>query len=320
MNDEKKIRLRIGVVGTGAMGKNHMRVVHSIPTMALTCAADQNPENLEEACKPYEESALKKYTDYRDIVDQVDAVMVSTPTLFHYEIARFFLENKKHVLLEKPISTTLEEADRLIEAAKENNVILAVGHLERFNPAIEYIRPLIERPLFIEIQRLGPFSPRSLDVDVIMDLMIHDLDILLQWDNSGIKQINASGVPIISDKIDIANVRLQFNSKMVANITASRVSQKKTRKLRIFQKNQYISLDYKKRTVKTFALAQGNFVENIPDINDVEPLYTLWSNFYNSIAADAAGKNDNVSGEDGRKALELAIMISEHIRENIAGI
>jgi len=320
MNDEKKISLRIGVVGTGAMGKNHMRVVHSIPTMALTCAADQNPENLEEACKPYEESALKKYTDYRDIVDQVDAVMVSTPTLFHYEIARFFLENKKHVLLEKPISTTLEEADRLIEAAKENNVLLAVGHLERFNPAIEYIRPLIERPLFIEIQRLGPFSPRSLDVDVIMDLMIHDLDILLQWDNSGIKQINASGVPIISDKIDIANVRLQFNSKMVANITASRVSQKKTRKLRIFQKNQYISLDYKKRTVKTFALAQGNFVENIPDINDVEPLYTLWSNFYNSIAADAAGKNDNVSGEDGRKALQLAIMISEHIRENIAGI
>jgi predicted dehydrogenase len=320
MNDEKKIRLRIGVIGTGAMGKNHMRVVHSIPTMALTCAVDQNPVNLEEACKPYEESALKKYTDYRDIVDQVDAVMVSTPTLFHYEIARFFLENKKHVLLEKPISTSLEEADRLIEAAKENNVLLAVGHLERFNPAIEYIRPLIERPLFIEIQRLGPFSPRSLDVDVIMDLMIHDLDILLQWDNSGIKQINASGVPIISDKIDIANVRLQFNSKMVANITASRVSQKKTRKLRIFQKNQYISLDYKKRTVKTFALAQGNFVENIPDINDVEPLYTLWSNFYNSIAADAAGKNDNVSGEDGRKALQLAIMISEHIRENIAGI
>lgn len=299
------------------MGKNHMRVVHSIPTLALTCAVDQNPENLKEACKPYEDSGLKKYTDYRDIVGQVDAVMVSTPTLFHYEIARFFLENKKHVLLEKPISTTLEEADRLIESAKENNVILAVGHLERFNPAIEYIRPLIKRPLFIEIQQLGPFSPRSLDVDVIMDLMIHDLDILLHWDNSGIKQINASGVPIISDKIDIANVRLQFNSKLVANITASRVSQKKTRKLRIFQKNHYISLDYKKRTVKTFALDQGNFVENIPEIKDVEPLYTLWCNFYNSIAT---GKNDNVSGEDGRKALELAVMISEHIRENIAGI
>ncbi len=317
MSNENPITLRIGVVGTGAMGKNHMRVVHSIPSMRLTCAVDQNPQNLEEACIPYETNGLKKYSDYRDIVDQVDSVMVSTPTIFHYEIARFFLENKKHVLLEKPISTTIEEADRLIESAKENNVILAVGHLERFNPAIEYIRPLINRPLFIEIQRLGPFSPRSLDVDVIMDLMIHDLDILLQMDNSGIKQLNASGVPIISDKIDIANVRLQFNSKLVANITASRVSQKKTRKLRIFQKNQYISLDYKKRTVKTFALSQGNIVENIPDIKDVEPLYSLWSNFYNSIAA---GNNNNVSGEDGRKALELAIKISECIHENIADI
>lgn len=317
MSNESPIKLRIGVIGTGAMGKNHMRVVHSIPTMTLTCAVDQNPVNLEEAYKPYENSDLKRYADYRDIVDQVDAVMVSTPTLFHYEIARFFLENKKHVLLEKPISTTLEEADQLIESAKENNVILAVGHLERFNPAIEYIRPLIKRPLFIEIQRLGPFSPRSLDVDVIMDLMIHDLDILLHLDDSGVKQVNASGVPIISDKIDIANVRLQFNSKLVANITASRVSQKKTRKLRIFQKNHYISLDYKKRTVKTFALSQGNIVENIPDIKDVEPLYTLWCNFYHSIVT---GKNNNVSGEDGRKALELALMISERINENIAGI
>lgn len=317
MSNESPIKLRIGVIGTGAMGKNHMRVVHSIPTMTLTCAVDQNPVNLEEAYKPYENSDLKRYADYRDIVDQVDAVMVSTPTLFHYEIARFFLENKKHVLLEKPISTTLEEADQLIEAAKENNAILAVGHLERFNPAIEYIRPLIKRPLFIEIQRLGPFSPRSLDVDVIMDLMIHDLDILLHLDDSGVKQVNASGVPIISDKIDIANVRLQFNSKLVANITASRVSQKKTRKLRIFQKNHYISLDYKKRTVKTFALSQGNIVENIPDIKDVEPLYTLWCNFYHSIVT---GKNNNVSGEDGRKALELALMISERINENIAGI
>lgn len=317
MSNESSLRLRIGVIGTGAMGRNHMRVVHSIPTMALTCAVDQSPANLEEACTPYENSGLKKYEDFHDIVDQVDAVMVSTPTIYHYEIARFFLENKKHVLLEKPMSATIEEADRLIESAKENNVILAVGHLERFNPAIEYIRPLIKRPLFIEIQRLGPFSPRSLDVDVIMDLMIHDLDILLHMDNSGLKQVNASGVPIISDKIDIANVRLQFNSKLVANVTASRVSQKKTRKLRIFQKNQYISLDYKKRTVKTFALSQGNIVENIPDIKDVEPLYTLWCNFYNSITT---GENNNVSGEDGRKALELALMISERINENIAGI
>ena len=207
--------MRIGVIGTGAMGRNHMRVVNSIPELVLTCASDINPENLEAACEPYNESGIGKFTDHREIVDLVDGVMVSTPTSSHFEIASFFLSAKKHVLLEKPITNTLEEADELIRLSKENNVTLAVGHLERFNPAVEYIKPLVNRPLFIEVQRLGSFSPRSLDVDVIMDLMIHDLDIILQWDNSGLKQINASGVPIVSDKIDIANVRLQFNSKMV---------------------------------------------------------------------------------------------------------
>ncbi|MCU0286891.1 MAG: Gfo/Idh/MocA family oxidoreductase [Acidobacteria bacterium] len=317
MSNNNSKGLRTGIIGTGAMGKNHMRVVHSIPEMSLTCAVDINRENLEGACNPYQSFDLKRYTDYRDIVDQVDAVMVSTPTITHHEIAHFFLENKKHVLLEKPITQTLEQADDLIQTAKVNNVILAVGHLERFNPAVEYVQPLIERPLFIEIQRLGSFSPRSLDVDVIMDLMIHDLDILQTWDNSGIKQINASGIPIISDKIDIANVRLEFNSKLVANVTASRVSQEKTRKLRIFQKNRYFSVDYKKRSVKSFILDHGNIIEDLPEIKDVEPLFNLWNNFYKSVNL---GKNISVSGEDGRKALELAITIAENIRRNNEGI
>lgn len=316
INGHNKKGLRIGIIGTGAMGKNHLRVVRSIPGMSLTCAVDINRENLEEACKPYQ-TDFGKYSDFHDIVGQVDAVMISTPTIYHYEIAHFFLEKKKHVLLEKPITKTLEEADRLIQTAKENNVILAVGHLERFNPAVEYVQPLIERPLFIEIQRLGSFSPRSLDVDVIMDLMIHDLDILQHWDHSGIKQINASGVPIISDKIDIANVRLEFNSKLVANVTASRVSQEKTRKLRLFQKNRYFSVDYKTRSVKSFILDHGKIVSDLPAIKDVEPLFSLWNNFHTSVTT---GKNAGVTGEDGRKALELAIMIAEHIRENNAGI
>jgi hypothetical protein len=147
-----------------------------------------------------------------------------------------------------------------------------------------------------------------------MDLMIHDLDIILQWDHTGVKQINASGVPIVSDKIDIANVRLQFNSKLVVNITASRVSQKKTRKLRIFQKNNYISLDYKKKRVKTFALSRGNILEDIPVIDDIEPLRTMWINFYNTIVS---GENYNVTGIEGRNALELAIKISERIKKNM---
>lgn len=306
--------MRIGVIGTGEMGKNHLRVVHSIPEMQLTCAADIDQEKLDSACESYN---LKKYKEHQEMLDQVDAVVISTPTMHHYSIARCFLMEKKHVLLEKPITSTLEQADQLIKLAEENKVTLAVGHLERFNPAVEYVQPMIKKPLFIEIQRLGSFSPRSLDVDVIMDLMIHDLDIILQWDNTGVKQINASGVPIVSDKIDITNVRLQFNSMLVANITASRVSQKKTRKLRIFQKNHYISLDYKKRRVKSFTISKGNIVEEFHEINEVEPLRTLWINFYKSITT---GKNFNVTGQEGRRALELAIRISDHIKKNIANI
>ncbi len=306
-----KKKIRIGVAGTGSMGGNHLRVIHNLPEFELTCAADVHEENLQVACEPY---AIKKYQDYREMVNEVDAVMVSTPTIYHYEIARYFLEHKKHVMVEKPITTTIEQADELIRLAQEQGMVLAVGFPERFNPAVLYIKPLVKRPLFIEVQRLGPFSPRSLDVDVIMDLMIHDLDIILHWDSSGLRQINASGVPIVSDKIDIANVRLQFNSRLVVNMTASRVSQKKTRKLRIFQKNNYISLDYKKRRVKTFALADGNLVENVPEIPEVEPLCTMWKNFHTTVTT---GESCIVTGIEGRNALELAIRISEHIKKNM---
>jgi predicted dehydrogenase len=173
---------------------------------------------------------------------------------------------------------------------------------------------MVDKPLFIEIQRLGSFSPRSLDVDVILDLMIHDIDIILQWDHSDVKTIHAVGVPIVSDKTDIANVRLEFDSGLVANVTASRVSKKKTRKLRIFQKNQYISLDYKKRRVKTYTLRDGKILEDIPEINEVEPLYNLWNNFYRTISS---GKNYNVTAREGRNALELAIRISKSIKRKI---
>jgi predicted dehydrogenase len=308
-------KLRIGVIGTGAMGTNHLRVVNSIPEMEATCAMDIDETHLHSACEPYQH--IKKTMDYRDMVDLVDGVMVSPPTIDHFEISKFFIEHKKHVLVEKPITTTVEEAEELIRLAKENNVVLAVGHLERFNPAVEYIQSIVRQPRFIEVQRLGSFSARSLDVDVIMDLMVHDLDIILQWDQSGVKQINASGVPIVSDKIDIANVRLQFNSNLVANITASRVSQKKTRKLRIFQKNKYISLDYKKRRVKHFSLDRGNIVETVPDIEDVEPLRNLWVNFYKTITT---GQNYNVTGNEAKDALELAIRIARHIQKNLIDV
>ncbi|MEN8153561.1 MAG: Gfo/Idh/MocA family oxidoreductase [Acidobacteriota bacterium] len=300
--------MRVGIIGTGSMGKNHMRVVNSIPELELTCAMDINKDTLDEVSEGY---SIKKFDDFRDMADLVDAVMVSTPTTDHFAISKFFLEKGKNILVEKPFTATLEEADELISIAKEKGLYIGVGHLERFNPAVEYINKLVKKPLFIEIQRLGSFSPRSLDVDVIMDLMIHDLDIILQWDRSGIEKIDAAGIPVVSKKVDIANVRLQFASGLVANITSSRVSQKKTRKLRIFQKNGYFSVDYKKRRVKIYGIDKGVIDENIPEIEEVEPLYNLWINFYKTVNT---GKNYNVTGEEGRNALELAKKVSESIK------
>ena len=300
--------MKIGIAGTGVMGGHHLRIVNSIPELQLTCAADINRDNLETACQPYD---LKRFRDYRKMADQVDAVMISTPTESHFEIAKFFLENGKHVLIEKPITQTIAQVDELIGISRQKNLILAAGHPERFNPAVIHIKKLVRNPLFIEVQRLGSFSPRSLDVDVILDLMIHDIDIILLWDQSGVKKINASGIPIISKKIDIANVRLEFNSGLVANMTASRVSQKKTRKLRIFQKNRYFSIDYKKQRVKAYNLNMGRIGEEIPEIPQVEPLFTLWGNFQKSITSET---HENVTAPEARNALQIAIDILEHIK------
>lgn len=300
--------MRIGIIGTGSMGRNHMRVVESIPELDLTCAVDISQENLNDAASGYD---IKTLSNHEGITDLVDAVMVSTPTTYHYPIAKFFIEKGKNILVEKPFTTTLDQADELIEMAEEKGVTIAVGHLERFNPAVEFIQQYVQKPLFIEIQRLGSFSPRSLDVDVINDLMIHDLDIILQWDRSGIAKIDASGIAVVSKKIDIANARIQFKSGLVANITASRISQKKTRKLRIFQKNGYFSVDYKKKRVKVYRIDGTEIVEDIPVIEDVEPLFNLWNNFYKTINT---GKNYNVTGKDGRNALELAENVSNSIK------
>jgi predicted dehydrogenase len=289
------------------MGRNHLRVVNSLPDLELTCATDTNRETLETACQQYD---IQRCSSIEEMVDQVDAVMISTPTESHYPIGRFFLEKGKDLLVEKPFTKTIQEADELIELANQKKLTIGVGHLERFNPAVEYIEGKVTKPLFIEVQRLGSFSPRSLDVDVIMDLMIHDIDIVLHWDHSPIQEIHASGVPIISNKIDIANVRLKFESGLVANITASRVSQQKTRKLRIFQKNNYISLDYQKKRVKMYSIKGKEISEDIPEIVEVEPLANLWNNFYKTVTS---GKNYNVTAGDARSALDVAIKISESI-------
>jgi predicted dehydrogenase len=301
--------MRIGVIGTGSMGRNHLRVVSGIEELKLAALADLNTEIFAELSERY---ACPAYANYRQMLGQVDAVMVSVPTEKHYEIASYFLRHGVHVLVEKPIAMTCEEADNLIALAAKKGCVLAVGHLERFNPAVEYADRLISNPRFIEVQRLGPFSHRSLDIDVIMDLMIHDLDIILAWDRQGIAQIHASGIPLISNKIDIASVRLEFNSGLVANVTASRVSQVKTRKLRVFQKNQYLSVDYGKRQVKRTYLQGMEIVEEIPAIEDVEPLRNMWNHFRKAILGEP---HRIVSGEDARNALALAHQIVGAIKK-----
>ncbi len=299
--------MRIGVVGVGSMGKNHLRVLDSLGEFDLSCASDLSQDNMEDA-KKY---GIQVFSNYKEMLPFVDSVAIVTPTITHYEIADFFLQNGKHVMVEKPITVTLEESSSLIDTAKKNGLTLAVGHLERFNPAVIFIDKLVNNPLFIEVQRLGSFSPRSLDVDVIMDLMIHDLDIILNWDKSGVKSIHASGIPIISKKIDICNARIEFNSGLVANVTASRVSQKRTRKLRIFQKQGYVSLDYRKKRVKMYTLENNEIKEILPSIDDTEPLKNLWVNFYKSIVEK---KNYNVAGKDGQNALKLAIDVAKSIQ------
>jgi len=300
--------MKVGIIGTGSMGKNHLRVVDQTPGLTLACGVDTDPVVLEERCRSH---GIPGFAHYSKVKDLVDAVMVSTPTENHYEIARFFLQNRKHVLVEKPITTREAQARELIDLARKNGVSLAVGHLERFNPAVQYAEKVVDHPLFIEIQRLGPFTRRSVDVDVIMDLMIHDLDMILHWDPSEIRDIRAAGIPIISDKIDICNARIEFESGMVANITASRVSQKKTRKLRIFQKSCYLSIDYKKKRVKEFQLKDGVIAENLPAIEEQEPLMNMWRNFLLTVTT---GRNHNVTGIEGLNALKLARRISARTR------
>lgn len=299
--------MNIRIIGTGAMGANHMRVVQAIPELHLAAAMDASPQRLAEACRAYPE--VRPCIALAELAEAVDAVVVAVPTEHHHAVGTFFLERGKHVLMEKPIALTLDEADDLIAVARRNGVCLAVGHLERFNPAVEYVERWVERPRFMEIQRLGSFSPRSLDIDVILDLMIHDLDILLHWERSPLQEIRAVGVPIISSKIDIANVRLQFASGLVANLTASRVSREKIRKLRIFQESRYISVDYQTRQVKMCELQERQIVEQQPVIPTVEPLRSLWLRFHRTIL----GEPCSVSGEAARAALDLALRISADI-------
>src|SRR5215468_9043132 len=310
--------IRVGVVGCGEFGRNHARVYNEIEGVALTGVFDSDLTRAEKFAAGFETRVLRSLDELQGAVD---AASVAVPTIAHAEVGCALMELGIDVLVEKPMAATLEEADELVECAERNSRILQVGHVERFNPAVLAVESILNRPLFFEVHRLGVFSARSLDVDVIYDLMIHDLDILLALVGEPVVEVKAVGIPVLSDKVDIAHARLEFSGGAVANVTASRVSTERVRKVRFFQEHEYISLDYARRDalrvrVKTPAAAPGvqpEFAfEKLPAAGR-EPLRGELEAFLDAVRTRKAPKTD---GTAGRAALELATRVMASIQEH----
>jgi len=313
---------RTAVIGVGSLGRQHARIHATLAaegTAQFIAICDLNEDT---ARSVSDERKVERTKDWRELIGRVDAVSLAVPTEAHCEIACGLLEAGVHVLVEKPISRTLEEADRMIRAAEKGNALLQVGHLERFNPAMVALRPHVRKPVYFEIHRVGQFTARSLDIDVVLDLMIHDLDIV-QWlvgEEVEVTNIHAVGIAILTNKVDAANARLEFSSGAVANITASRVGTERIRKMRFFQPHDYIAVDYTTKHASVSSLAPPSTSGSWPgvhtkhlDIIDVEPLRAEIVSFL-----DSAQNNlpPAVSGSDGRNALSLALRTLERIREH----
>ncbi len=296
-------RVKVGIVGVGYLGMQHARILSYLEEAELRGVADID---FKRAMQIGNRHGVQYYKNYEEMLDEIDAGIVATPTSEHFEISMKLLQKGKSVLVEKPITETIEQAEELVEETKKRGSILQVGHLERFNPAVEALEKFITEPKFIEVQRLGSFSARSLDIDVVLDLMIHDLDIILALIKDEVKSIRSSGIHVLSDKIDIANARLEFDSGCVANLTASRVHQGKVRKLRVFETTSYYSIDYIDQEVKIFPLNGTQADVKSLKIKKEEPLKKELQNFFRCIKQ---GKNGKVSGEEGLEALKLAYRV-----------
>lgn len=308
--------IRVGVIGVGYLGKFHAEKYARMDGVKLAGVVDTNPERAESIAKRL---GTEFFADYRDLIDEVDAVSVVVPTPLHFSISRDFLENNVNVLIEKPITETLEEANALIKLADSHGSIIQVGHLERFNPAVIALREVVDRPLFIESHRLSFFKERGTEVDVVLDLMIHDIDIILNFVRSELKGIHAAGVPVISSRVDVANVRLVFENGCVANITASRISLKNMRKIRIFQKDAYVSVDYANNEI-TIIRQDGKGTElPIPGMSlqrtSFEEADSLESELEAFVRSVRNREAPVVSGRDGRNALRVALSIMDQIEE-----
>ena len=302
---------RVAVIGAGAFGQNHCRVVHESARAQLAAIVDTDAARAQEAAARYQSLAL---TDVRHLPGKIDAAVIAAPTTVHAEIGCHLLAAGVDVLVEKPIAIDLASADRLIAAAAQAGRILQVGHLERFNPAVLALEQRVTLPLFFEIHRMNLFSPRSLDVDVVLDLMIHDVDLVLALAKAEPEEIRAAGISILSGKVDIANVRLQFPNGCVANLTASRISTARVRKLRLFQPRQYLSLDYGRQDLAVFSVGEDRQIGfEQARIAKVEPLKSQLDAFLDSVETRNSPKT---SGHAARQTLGAALAILDKIEEH----
>jgi predicted dehydrogenase len=304
-------KIRVAVIGAGVFGRHHLRVLSQSLNATLVGVVDADPERAAQAAA---EHNCMTFATLGELTGNVDAAVVAVPTSLHAEVGCELLESGIDVLVEKPIAGDLASARRLVDTAAEHERILQIGHLERFNPAVAALKKITTIPLFFEIHRLSLFSPRSLDVDVVLDLMIHDLDIVLDLARAMPEEIRAAGISILSDKVDIANVRLAFPGGCIANLTASRVSTERVRKLRLFQPHQYISLDYQKQEAVAFTVGENQQIgfQPLPAVKE-EPLRLEVEAFLASVANRT---QPPVSGEEGLRALEVALAILDKIEEH----
>ena len=309
-------KLKCAVIGVGYLGSFHAEKYANLSDAELVGVCDIDLKHCKAIAKKYKTTP---FNDYKLLIGKVNAVSITTPTTQHYQLAKFFLENNVHVLVEKPITTTVEEAEELIKLANENQLVLQVGHLERFNSVLNYIEPKLENPKFVESIRLSPFKPRGTDVNVILDLMIHDIDIIQYLIRSPIQSIEAIGAPVISADNDITNARIKFENGCIANVTASRVSIKQERKLRIFQPTAYMSLDLHNKEINLYQKGKGKMLAGIPNIKHEHKVFDKGDAIKAEIIAFLDSiKNKKpavVSGEDGKKALATAIEITNMVRE-----
>ena len=309
------MRVRIAVIGVGALGRHHARILSELPDVELVAVVDINEPRAREIGGLVNAPAC---TSAADVLGRVDAVTVAVPTESHLAVALPFLRKGTAVLVEKPLARNADEARQMIDAAAASQAVFGVGHTERYNPAVAAVRPLVDHPQFIEVHRLGTFPDRSLDIDVVFDLMIHDLDVVLSVVASEVVAVEAVGVAVLTAKPDIANARLKFASGCIANITASRISRDRIRKIRIFQRDAYLSVDYAAQEVERWRLVKNNGA--MPaidggklDVAREEPLKRELADF---VAAVREKRRPAVTGEDGLRAIELAQRITDEMLAN----